>query len=83
MKRANGKKRDEMREEYDLSQLGPAVRGKYYKSYREGTNVALLDPDIARAFRTSEEVNAALRSLLRVAKAAAKPPGRKRAKPRS
>lgn len=83
MKRANGKKRDEMREEYDFAQMEPAERGKYLKSYREGTNVALLDPDIARAFRTSEEVNAALRGLLRVAKAAAKPAGKKRAKPRS
>jgi hypothetical protein len=83
MKRANGKKRNEMREEYDLSQLGPAVRGEYYKSYREGTNVALLDPDIVRAFPTSEEVNTALRGLLRVAKAAAKPVAKERLKRRS
>ena len=53
--------RDEMRPEYDFS---GGVRGKHYRGYREGTNVVLLEPDIARAFPNSEAVNRALRKLL-------------------
>jgi hypothetical protein len=40
------------------------VRGKYAARYREGTNVVLLDPDVAAAFPDSEAVNKALRALL-------------------
>jgi hypothetical protein len=40
-----------------------AVRGKYYRRLiREGANVAVLEPDVARAFRSSSAVNEALRS---------------------
>lgn len=52
---------DEMRAEYDFS---GGVRGKYAARYREGTNVVLLDPDVAKEFKTSEAVNRALRGLL-------------------
>ncbi|HEY0158979.1 MAG TPA: hypothetical protein VGF28_16965 [Thermoanaerobaculia bacterium] len=52
---------DEMRPEYDFSK---GVRGKYYERYREGTNLVLLDSDLARVFRDSESVNAALRQFL-------------------
>lgn len=52
---------DEMRPEYDFS---GGVQGKHHQSYREGTNVVLLQPDIARAFPNSEAVNRALRKLL-------------------
>ena len=55
---------DEMRPEYDFR---GGVRGKYYEQYREGTNVALLDPDVAAVFRDSESVNQALRLLIKVA----------------
>ena len=41
-----------------------AVRGKYYERYREGTNLVLLEPDVAEVFRDSESVNAALRQFL-------------------
>jgi len=51
-----------MKKEYDFSK---GVRGKYAKQYAEGTNVILLDPDVAKAFPTSESVNKALRSLIR------------------
>jgi hypothetical protein len=51
-----------MKKEYDFSK---GERGKYAKQYAEGTNVILLDPDVAKAFPTSESVNKALRSLLR------------------
>jgi hypothetical protein len=55
---------DEMRPEYDLR---GGVRGKYYQQYREGTNVVLLDSDVAAVFRDSESVNQALRVLIKVA----------------
>ncbi len=55
---------DEMRPEYDLR---GGVRGKYYKQYMEGTNVVLLDPDVAAVFRDSESVNQALRVLIKAA----------------
>jgi len=41
------------------------VRGKYVERYREGTNVVLLDPDVAHAFPDAKAVNDALRLLLR------------------
>jgi len=52
---------DEMRPEYDLH---GGVRGKYYERYKQGTNVILLEPDIAKVFRDSETVNEALRQYL-------------------
>lgn len=60
---------DELREEYDLGALSGGVRGKYYERAKEGTNVVLLEPDVARAFPTPEAVNEALRALIRVAEA--------------
>jgi hypothetical protein len=55
---------DEMLPEYDFT---GGVRGKYVQRYREGTNVVLLDPDVAKAFRTSAAVNRALRKILKAA----------------
>ena len=58
--------RDEMRPEYDFD-YSKAVRGKYYRRFlKEGANVVVLEPDIAKAFRGSAAVNDALRSLLQV-----------------
>ena len=53
-----------MRAEYDFS---GGVRGKYVERYRRGTNVVLLDPELAEAFPDSKSVNDALRALLAVA----------------
>jgi hypothetical protein len=61
----NAEPEEEMREEYDFS---GGVRGKYYKQYMEGTNVVLLEPDVAEVFRDSESVNQALRVLISIAK---------------
>ena len=60
------KKRSEtpMRKEYDFS---GAVIGKYAKRYAKGTNLVLLDPDVAGIFPDSKSVNEALRSLMRIA----------------
>ena len=40
------------------------VRGKYYASYKAGSNVVLLAPDVAEVFRNSTSVNAALRQFI-------------------
>lgn len=59
---------DELRREYDLSKLQGGVRGKYIARYRKGTNLVLLSPDVAQYFPDERSVNAALRTLIRVAK---------------
>lgn len=51
----------EMQDEYDFS---GAVRGKYAKECAAGTNIVVLDPDVARVFPDSVAVNETLRSLL-------------------
>jgi hypothetical protein len=61
-------KSDELRPEYHLKELGPGVRGKYFESYRKGTNLVLLSPDVAKAFPTDDAVNDALRSLVEIAR---------------
>ncbi len=58
---------DELRSEYDFSKLQGEVRGKYVDRYRSGTNLVLLDPDVARAFPNDAAVNEALRLLLKIA----------------
>lgn len=59
-------KHDELRRVYRRSDLGKGVRGKYLKAYRAGTNLVLLEPDVAKVFHSSDAVNDALRSLLKV-----------------
>ena len=58
---------DELRPEYDFAQMEGGVRGKYLEQYREGTNLVLLDPDVAQAFPNDKPVNEALRLLIQVA----------------
>ena len=58
---------DELRPEYKREDLGVGVRGKYFESYRRGTNLVLLSPDVASVFSTEEAVNEALRSLITLA----------------
>jgi hypothetical protein len=53
----------EMLDEYDFSQ---GAVGKYAKQYAEGTNVVLLDPDVAQVFPNSEAVNQALRAIAQI-----------------
>jgi hypothetical protein len=58
---------DDLLPEYDLATLlKKGVRGKYVESYRQGTNVVLLAPDVADYFRTEEAVNEALRLVIRL-----------------
>jgi hypothetical protein len=59
MKKTNkGASDDDLRPEYDFSK---GVRGKYAKRYAEGTNVVVLDPDVAAVFHDAASVNQALR----------------------
>lgn len=51
-----------MKKEYDFSS---GVKGKYSKKYKEGTNLVRLDLDVKKAFPTSEDVNKALKSILK------------------
>jgi hypothetical protein len=67
MKKVESKMEDELRPEYDLSQLKGRVRGKYVERYRAGTNLVLLEPDVAAAFPDAKAVNEALRLLIKVA----------------
>jgi hypothetical protein len=55
-------RRSTMRPEYDFSR---GVRGKYAKRFEEGTNLVLLDPDVASEFRSAAAVNKALREVLK------------------
>jgi hypothetical protein len=59
---------NEMRSEYTRIELGEGVRGKYFKEYSKGTNLVLLSPDVAAAFKDENAVNEALRALLKVAR---------------
>ena len=61
---------EDMRAEYDLSQLRGGVRGKYYRRAAAGTNVVLIEPDLVSMFPNSESVNRALRLLADTARAA-------------
>jgi hypothetical protein len=54
----------ELREEYDLSQLPVMPKGRYAPERRVGSNLVVLEPDIAQAFPSDEAVNRALRLLL-------------------
>ena len=69
MKKANGKRGDELRAEYKRSDFDTLVRGKYAQRTADQSNVVVLDPQIARAFPNERAVNQALRSLLRLRKA--------------
>jgi hypothetical protein len=65
---------DDVLPHYDFS---GGVRGKYAARYREGTNVVLLEPDVAQRFPDAASVNRALRALAEVADGA-KPKSRSR-----
>ncbi|MFH0822553.1 MAG: hypothetical protein V2B18_07355 [Pseudomonadota bacterium] len=60
-------KTDELRPEYRREDFGEGIRGKHLESYRSRTNLVLLSPDVAAAFPTEQDVNDALRSLIRLA----------------
>jgi hypothetical protein len=68
MKKASTKMADQDIPELTRDQLGKGVRGKYLKHFSQGSNVVVLQPEIQKAFPTSEAVNKALASMLAFAK---------------
>jgi hypothetical protein len=67
MKNTNSEPTDDLRPEYDFSQLQGRVQGKYAQRYQAGTNLVRLEPDVARAFPDPQAVNEALRLLIKLA----------------
>jgi len=65
------KEAHELRPEYDLAKLKGGVRGKYYERAHAGTNLVLIEPDLADVFPDTDSVNRALRLLADTAQAAA------------
>ena len=58
---------DDLRPEYNLDELlQGGVRGKYAKRYEKGTNLVLLEPDIAEVLPDDEAVNKALRLVIKL-----------------
>jgi len=69
MNKTNDTNDDEMRTEYDFASMKGGVRGKYAARLRKGTNLVLLEPEIAEAFPSDAAVNEALRGMLNTTKA--------------
>ncbi len=65
-KKANTEMDDELRPEYDFSKMTGGVRGKYAERYQAGTNLRLLEPDVAKAYPNDASVNQALRALMEI-----------------
>ena len=63
MKKSSKKNDSDTQAEYDFSR---GVRGKYARRYAQGTNVVVLEPDVARAFPNAEAVNSSLRALAHI-----------------
>jgi hypothetical protein len=60
---------DELRPEYDMkSLLKDGIRGKYATRYNSGTNLVLLEPDVAKAFPNEKAVNEALKLVIKLTK---------------
>lgn len=68
-KKSKTEKTDDLRPEYDLRELlKGGIQGKYADRYEEGTNLVLLDHDVAEAFPMDEAVNEALRLVMQLTK---------------
>ena len=67
MKKARKRPSNGMLPEYDFASMKGGVRGKYVKRLRAGSNLVLLEPDVAAAFPSDAAVNKALRAALDVA----------------
>lgn len=70
--KGTAKRTDELRPEYDLTQLKGGMRGKYAERAQHGSNIILLDKDVADVFKDDKAVIEALRTLIRLN------PGKKR-----
>jgi hypothetical protein len=65
MKRGKRASSNELLPEYDFSSMKGGVRGKYAARLKKGSNLVLLEPDVASAFPTEEAANEALRAVLK------------------
>jgi hypothetical protein len=64
MRKASAKSaKDDLRAEYDLTKLRGGIRGKYYQRARGGSNLVLVEPELAKVFPDADSVNRALRVL--------------------
>jgi hypothetical protein len=63
MKKGSKKNGSDMQAEYEFAD---GVRGKYARRYAQGTNVVVLEPDVALAFPNAEAVNTSLRALAQI-----------------
>jgi hypothetical protein len=70
------KAKDELRREYRREELGKGVRGKYFARISKGTNLVLLNEEVAKAFPTTDAVNEALTGLLELTEQTARITGR-------
>ncbi|MBI4271123.1 MAG: hypothetical protein HY615_12365 [Candidatus Rokubacteria bacterium] len=64
MNKANRPEDDDLRPEYDFASMKGGIRGKYVARLRKGSNLVLLEPEVAAAFPSAEAVNEALRGVL-------------------
>ena len=69
MSKATRSADDDLRPEYDFASMKGGVRGKYVARLRKGSNLVLLEPEVAAAFPSAEAVNEALRGVLNTARA--------------
>ena len=68
--------KDTLRPEYDFSK---GARGKHAAKYAKGTNVVVLEPDVAQEFQTTEQVNETLRAVSKLLQQQRKRAGRRTA----
>jgi hypothetical protein len=69
MSKANRPEVDDLKPEYDFAAMKGGVRGKYVTRLRKGSNLVLLEPDVAAAFPSADAVNEALRGVLNTTRA--------------
>ena len=67
MKKSGKRKADDLLPEYDFASMPGGIRGKYVQRSRQGTNLALLDRDVAAVFPNDRAVNEALRVVMKAA----------------
>ena len=65
---------NDLRPEYKPEDLGQGIRGKYYNEVQAGTNLILLDPDVASAFPDAKIVNELLRAIKNIAERSSNQP---------
>ena len=69
MSKASRQDDDDLKPEYDFATMEGGVRGKYVSRLRKGSNLVLLEPEVAAAFPSDAAVNEALRGVLNTTRA--------------